>query len=157
MFSASAMLRNSIAARLVYMKSVMVCKRVFGYPFPGRAIRNRATVIPESVRRQAPEASRRSWVRPAARLLAVVLLVLLITAPVLRNGFVNLDNRFYIDAPQVSSGLALSGLMFGFSSGSNLYWHPLAWLTQKVDFEVFGDNPMGHHFTGIFVHVTSPR
>ncbi len=32
-------------------------------------------------------------------------------------------------------------------------WHPLSLLTHMVDFQLYGSNPAGHHFTNILIHV----
>jgi tetratricopeptide (TPR) repeat protein len=85
----------------------------------------------------------------------VALLVLLVAACTLRNGFVSLDDSLYLGNRSVSDGLTLRGVEFALTSVSGLYWHPLAWLSLALDAELYGTNPAGYHFTSALLHALS--
>ncbi len=56
------------------------------------------------------------------------LLVLLVAVSTVGNRFVDLDDRLYLGNAAVSEGLSRSGVTFAFTSVSDLYRHPRAWL-----------------------------
>ena len=87
---------------------------------------------------------------PVARAVLLAGLVLLATISVTENAFVNLDDGLYLS--RTSGGLTVRGAAFAFTSISDLYWHPLAWLSHELDAEWFGANPAGHHFTSVLLH-----
>ena len=69
-------------------------------------------------------------------------------------GFVTFDDPNYMmDNPQVSQGLAWSGVEWAFTTGHASNWHPLTWLSHMLDVEVFGVNPGPHHLVNLFFHV----
>jgi len=97
--------------------------------------------------------------RPASSVFAprwqaflIFILVLLVTSPTIRNGFVTLDDPLYIGNPNVVNGLTPAGAAFAFRSVSDLYWHPLTWLSHEMDVSVFGLDPAGHHLTNALLH-----
>ena len=94
-------------------------------------------------------AGRRDW----AGLLAFV--VAIACAPAVSSRFVSLDDPLYLSSPYVSRGLEWSAVSFSFTSVSDLYWHPLTWLSHELDFSLFGAAPAGHHFTSVLLHATS--
>jgi protein O-mannosyl-transferase len=87
---------------------------------------------------------RRGWLYPAF----VAIVVLFVSLPTVRNGFVDLD-----DGPYVSQdGFSRQSVIFAFTSVRPMYWHPMAWLSQELDTEIFGSSPAGHHFTSALLH-----
>jgi tetratricopeptide (TPR) repeat protein len=85
----------------------------------------------------------------------LALLVLLVTAPVVRNRFVDLDDRLYLGNSAVAAGLSWAGAAFAFTSVSDLYWHPVTWLSHEIDVSLFGMSPAGHHLTSALFHAVS--
>jgi len=81
--------------------------------------------------------------------------VLALTLPALRNQFVNLDDRLYLGNPAVASGLTARGVLFALTSVTDLYWHPIAWISHETDVQLFGMNPLGHHLTSALLHAVS--
>jgi tetratricopeptide (TPR) repeat protein len=70
-----------------------------------------------------------------------------------RYDFVNYDDPAYVyDNPQVTSGLTAHGVIWAFTSGHANNWHPLTWLTHMLDYQVYGGNAGGHHFTNVLLH-----
>jgi tetratricopeptide (TPR) repeat protein len=72
------------------------------------------------------------------------------------NGFVNYDDPDYVTSnPQVQSGLKWQNLLWAFSTGHASNWHPLTWLSHMLDWQLFGENPAGHHLTSVLFHVVN--
>ncbi len=72
--------------------------------------------------------------------------------PALRGGFLNWDDgNFIVDNHHIRS---LSGKFFewAFTDMSLDFWRPVTWISQAVDYAVWGLNPAGHHLTGIALH-----
>jgi len=94
------------------------------------------------------------WIRGA------VLLVLLVTfavyAPVLRHGFVEWDDPYYVtENSHVRAGLNASGVAWAFTSREHANWHPLTWLSHMADVSLFGMSPWGHHLTSVLLHLAN--
>ena len=83
------------------------------------------------------------------------LVVLLIALPALGGRFVLFDDPIYLGRPEVTGGISWPGVQFAFTSVSDLYWHPLTWLSHEVDISLFGMTPAGHHFTSAFLHAVA--
>ncbi|MGA8154531.1 MAG: tetratricopeptide repeat protein [Terriglobales bacterium] len=92
----------------------------------------------------------------------MVLCLLLVVAtlaaynPVNRNGFVNFDDDHYItNNPHVTAGLSWDTVKWAFSNYYEANWHPLTWLSHALDCQLFGLNPVGHHYTNVFLHAVN--
>jgi protein O-mannosyl-transferase len=73
--------------------------------------------------------------------------------PILHNEFINYDDDVYVTGnAHVQEGLRLSSVAWAFKSIDASNWHPLTWLSHMTDFELFGLNPQGHHFTSVLLH-----
>ncbi len=93
-----------------------------------------------------------TWI-VAAALAAATLAVF---APVVRNSFINFDDRSYIDEnPRVSRGLSLDNLRWALTATEATNWHPLTWLAHMLDVEIFGLKPGGHHLTSLLYHAAN--
>ena len=97
----------------------------------------------------------RKW-RTRKRLLASLLLFLLVLAtflPAIGNDFVGYDDPQYVSAnPHIQQGLSWETVRWAFSNTEVAAWHPLAWLSHALDYQIFGLRPWGHHLTGILLH-----
>jgi hypothetical protein len=83
----------------------------------------------------------------------LVALVLLAFSAVLRNGFVSLDDVFYVtDNPVTQRGLSASTVAWAFTTLYAANWHPLTWLSVMLDVELFGLDPLGHHAMSLGLH-----
>lgn len=82
-------------------------------------------------------------------------------APVLRCGFINFDDPYYVTNNQrVADGLSLSGIEWAFSSSYVANWHPLTWLSLQLDATLWKRpdnslNPLGFHLTNVLLHATN--
>jgi tetratricopeptide (TPR) repeat protein len=89
----------------------------------------------------------------AAGLVAAVLLAF---SPVLKNGFVHLDDPVYISSnPVTQKGLTPSTVAWAFTTGTDANWFPLTWLSVMLDVDLFGLEPSGHHAMSLGLHALS--
>lgn len=92
------------------------------------------------------------WLVPAL----LALLTLLVFWPATNNGFVNYDDPGYITKNAwVQKGLTLDNVKWAFTTGHFSNWHPLTWLSHMLDWQLFGENPKGHHFTSVMFHAVN--
>ncbi len=68
--------------------------------------------------------------------------------------FINYDDGIYVtENPHVQSGLTLESIKWAFTTGHAANWHPITWLSHMLDCELYGLNPMGHHWTSLQIHL----
>jgi protein O-mannosyl-transferase len=88
--------------------------------------------------------------------LALTLITFAIYYQVCGFGFVNLDDPVYVyKNPSIQSGLTLNAIEWAFTTGHAGNWHPLTWLSLMLDWQLFGSNPVGFHFTNIVLHIAN--
>jgi tetratricopeptide (TPR) repeat protein len=91
---------------------------------------------------------------PLCLLLTVVVLVFY--NPVVHNGFLNYDDNGYItENPHLRAGLTLATVKWAFTTYDQGNWHPLTWLSHALDCELFGLNPVGHHYVNVLLHAAN--
>src|SRR5271166_511977 len=105
----------------------------------------------------SPEEAGGVFRSPGQRTLVLGLLLVMVTLalynPMSRNGFVNFDDdRYVTENPQVRAGLRWSTISWAFSSLEQANWHPLTWLSHALDYQLFQLNPVGHHYTSLWLH-----
>lgn len=85
--------------------------------------------------------------------LLLVAATLAVYNPVNRNAFVNFDDDHYITHnPHVLAGVTWDTVKWAFDGYHEANWHPLTWLSHAADCELFGVNPVGHHYVNVFLH-----
>jgi Tfp pilus assembly protein PilF len=73
--------------------------------------------------------------------------------PATHNGFINYDDNSYITLnAYVQAGLTKAGIHWAFTTFDVSNWHPITWLSHMLDCQLFGLNPVGHHFVSILLH-----
>jgi protein O-mannosyl-transferase len=89
----------------------------------------------------------------------VIVCLLLVAAtlalynPVNRHPFVNYDDdRYVTQNPHVHNGLTGDTIAWAFSATEQGNWHPLTWMSHALDYQLFHQNPAGHHFTSVLIH-----
>lgn len=93
---------------------------------------------------------------PGGRVLAIVLLVVFVFAPVVGHDFVNFDDPVYVlDNPIVADGMTWQGLVRAFTTIHAGFWHPLTWVSHMADIELFGFRPGLHHLVNVWLHILS--
>ncbi|MGA2092465.1 MAG: hypothetical protein ABSH16_03525, partial [Sedimentisphaerales bacterium] len=84
----------------------------------------------------------------------LVLATLIAYEPVRHNGLVGYDDDGYITKNyDVQSGITQQSVRWAFTNLNAANWHPLTWLSHIVDCQLFGLNPMGHHFVSVLFHI----
>lgn len=85
--------------------------------------------------------------------LLLVAATLAVYNPVNRNAFVNFDDDHYITGnPHVLAGLNWATAKWAFTNYYEANWHPLTWISHALDAQLFGLNPVGHHYVNVFLH-----
>jgi tetratricopeptide (TPR) repeat protein len=79
-------------------------------------------------------------------------LAILVYLPALHNDFVNWDDPQYIYKNTHIQSIDVNFFKWMFTSFYASNWHPLTWLSQAIDYAIWGLNPMGHHLTNIILH-----
>ena len=70
--------------------------------------------------------------------------------------FVNYDDQEYVtENGHVQEGLTVKGLIWAFKTFHSANWHPLTWLSHMLDCELYGLDPMGHHWTNLQFHMAN--
>jgi tetratricopeptide (TPR) repeat protein len=88
--------------------------------------------------------------------LVLTVVVLVSYNPVTHNGFLNYDDDRYItDNPHVQAGLTWATAKWAFTTYDEANWAPLSWLSHALDFQLFGLNPLGHHYVSVLLHATN--
>jgi Tfp pilus assembly protein PilF len=91
--------------------------------------------------------------RTALCCLLLAAAVLVSYYPIAKNTFINYDdNRYISQNPHVRAGLTEETVKWAFTTYEQANWHPLTWLSHALDFELFGLNPLGHHYVNVLLH-----
>ena len=91
-------------------------------------------------------------------LICLGLLVLNLVAfwPVGHLGFIVLDDPAYVrDNPNVQQGVTPASVTWALTTIYAGNWHPMAWISHMVDYDLFGLNANGHHWMNLGFHVAS--
>jgi len=87
-------------------------------------------------------------------ILGLIMLTLAVYWEVQHFGFVNYDDNLYVtENYQVQSGLTFKGVIGIFSDISTGNWHPLTMISHMLDWELFGQNAGGHHWSSLVLHI----
>lgn len=87
---------------------------------------------------------------------SLAILTVLAFLPSLANGFVLIDDPFYVTANrEVLKGITREGLAWALTANVVNNWHPLTVLSHMLDVEVFGLAAAGHHLTSLLLHLAS--
>jgi len=82
----------------------------------------------------------------------IAIITFAVYLPSLDNGFVNWDDDVYVYG---NPHLRLQGAAFlkwAFSSFHASNWHPLTWVSHKVDYALWGLSTQWHHLNSILLH-----
>ncbi|MEN6420446.1 MAG: tetratricopeptide repeat protein [Smithella sp.] len=90
----------------------------------------------------------------AVIVLMLIALTLCIYWPVQNYEFIRYDDNVYVTINKyVRSGITLDGVCWAFNTTYAEFWHPLTWLSLMLDFQLFGMNAGGYHWTNVIIHV----
>lgn len=81
--------------------------------------------------------------------------ITLFTFSDLRNhGFINYDdNEFILENEHIRNGFSIDSLTYAFTDINSGIWHPITWLSHILDCQLYGLNPMGHHWNNLIFHI----
>jgi len=70
--------------------------------------------------------------------------------------FINYDDGLYVtENSHVQAGLTFESIKWAFTTCHASNWHPLTWISHMLDCELYGLNPMGHHWTNLLFHMAN--
>jgi len=88
-----------------------------------------------------------------AACLLLLIATLAIYSRVRSNPFTAFDDQTYITRNlHVQAGVTWKTVTWALKSTEQSNWHPLTWLSHALDCQIYGLNPVGHHFTSVFIH-----
>ena len=94
--------------------------------------------------------------RKAAICLALAVLTLSVFWQLKDHSFINYDDNLYItENSQVQAGLSRAGFLWAFGTTATGNWHPLTWLSLMLDWQLYGENPGGHHISALILHLVN--
>lgn len=83
----------------------------------------------------------------------LVALTFALFARVAAHDFINYDDPDYVtNNPHVQQGITWETVQWAFTATQPANWHPIAWLSHLLDFQLFGLNPAGHHLVSALIH-----
>ncbi len=97
-----------------------------------------------------------SRLSPVLLSIALVLMVWFVFGQTLTFDFVNYDDPQYVtDNPLVLSGITWKGVLRTLTHSDYSFYHPFTTISHMLDFEIYGLNPAGFHFTNVVFHTMS--
>ena len=85
-----------------------------------------------------------------------MVLTLVLYNPVSRYPFLTFDDQRYVTENwHVQAGLRWETVEWAFTTYDAANWHPLTWLSHALDWQLFGKNPAGHHYTNVLLHAAN--
>jgi Flp pilus assembly protein TadD len=97
------------------------------------------------------------WITPGICIFLAAI-TWLVFGQTLRHDFVNYDDGSYVyKNPEVTKGLTIHGIVWAFTHGHSGTgnWHPLTSISHMLDFQFYGLNAGGHHFTNVVLHTAA--
>lgn len=86
---------------------------------------------------------------------AVSLVTFIVYIGSLSGDFINYDDKAYLFENPVIRQLDLPSIISMFTSSHAGWWMPLTWLSFAIDYQLWGLNPVGFHFTNILIHTVN--
>ncbi len=88
--------------------------------------------------------------------LALILVVAAIFWKVCRYDFIYNDDPIYVSQnPNIQAGITLKAVKWAFTTDYAGMYHPLTWLSHMLDWDIFGNDAGGHHFTNLVFHIAN--
>jgi Flp pilus assembly protein TadD len=88
--------------------------------------------------------------------LFLVAVTLAVFWPVKNYDFIHYDDDLYIlNNPWVQEGLTIESTKWAFTSTHTGNWYPLTWLSVMLDYELYGLNPGGYHWSNLLFHIAN--
>jgi len=101
-----------------------------------------------------PDASRKAQPGlPAWAPVAILVVTGLIYLPALQNGITNIDDDFYLLSNPYLRDASPAGLWNIFTHFYSYNYHPFTTLSNLIEFQLFGLNPLPYHFFNVVLHL----
>ena len=72
------------------------------------------------------------------------------------NGFLTYDDDNYVLLNKhVQQGITMQSIAWAFTTFDLSNWHPLTWISHMADWDLYGNNPAGHHITNLCLHTAN--
>ena len=85
--------------------------------------------------------------------LLLVLITLAVYNGVIHNAFINVDDNGYVTTNKhIQAGLTVATVKWALTTYECENWHPLTWFSHALDWQLFGNNAAGHHYTSLLFH-----
>jgi tetratricopeptide (TPR) repeat protein len=92
-----------------------------------------------------------SWTKKIS--LFLIAAIFAIYSQTLDHEFINYDDDVYVTKNNfVQEGFTNNSIVWAFTTNHSANWHPVTWLSHMLDYELYGLNPGGHHFTSVLMH-----
>ena len=90
-------------------------------------------------------------------ILGLVVMTLAVFWRATECGFINYDDPDYVTSNRhVQEGLTAGSIRWAFTSCyQESLWFPLTWISHILDWQIYGDNPAGHHMTSVLIHAAN--
>jgi protein O-mannosyl-transferase len=86
--------------------------------------------------------------------LALIALILTTHWRLQYSDYIDYDDEEYVFLNyQIQSGINTKSLSNVFTDTHTGNWHPLTMLSHMVDWQLFGDDAGGHHWTSVIIHI----
>lgn len=121
----------------------------------GKSQARRTPDAPSGKTVPATPAANKVW-----QIAAVCVLLAVVTAFAYRgvrnNDFLTLDDYSYVlENRDIQHGVNLQTVTWALTTFHEGNWHPLAWISHMIDWDLYGKNPAGHHITSLCLHTAS--
>jgi protein O-mannosyl-transferase len=94
-----------------------------------------------------------SGARPYAFALLLIVLSIGLYYPVKSHPFVNYDDNVYVtENNHVQNGLTWDTVSWALVTNDAGNWHPVTWLSHALDYQIYDQDPAGHHQTSMLLH-----
>jgi tetratricopeptide (TPR) repeat protein len=88
--------------------------------------------------------------------LCLIVAIIIAYAQASNFDFVDFDDGSYItENSHVQEGLTVESIIWAFTAFHSANWHPLTWFSHMLDCQLYGLNPMGHHWTNVQFHIAN--
>jgi len=89
-------------------------------------------------------------------ILSLIIGIVVIYIKVQHFDFVGFDDEVYVtENYYVQKGVSLEGVKWAFTTFHAANWHPITWLSHMLDYDLYGLNPAGHHWTNVEFHIAN--
>lgn len=86
----------------------------------------------------------------------LIVCILIIHGQVVCHDFMNVDDGLYVTKNYyIQSGFTFHNFILAFTTTIAANWHPLTFLSLILDYELYGLNAGGYHFTNLLLHLAN--